>query len=153
MSTVKKYMMQTLNSVCEDDKIENVIKFMHKTEMSVLPVVDHHNMFVGTIYSKNILNNIIPEQYGFLDSQHLLHEINHGAENLTKIKERTVQEYMSTKIEAVKETDKMDKLADIMLNNQESVLFVTNETGYLRGYISRADLLFYLLDVSSSYVT
>lgn len=148
MSTVKKYMMRTLNSVSENDTLKDAVECMHKTEMSALPVVDDENKFMGTIYSKNILRNIIPEQYGFLNSHQLLSEINEAAENMATIQDRTVSEYMSTSAEAVNENDKMNKLANIMLNNKESVLFVVNKNGYLRGYISRADLLFYLLDVA-----
>ncbi|GAB6098797.1 CBS domain-containing protein [Halanaerocella petrolearia] len=147
MSTVKKYMMRTLNSVCASDSIYNVIKAMHRTEMSVLPVVDHENKFLGTIYGKNILKNIIPEEYGFLESHRLLYEVNQAAENLDDIKDKKVKEYMSTNTVPIKELSKMDNLADIMLNNDESYLFVVNEEEKLRGYISRADLLCYLLDV------
>lgn len=144
---VKDYMMRTLISVCEDDSVDDVIRFMHQTEMSVFPVVSYENRFLGTIYSKNILKNIIPEQYGFLESHRLLYEINQAAENLSEIKGRRVKEYMSNNTAAVRELDKMDNVADVMLDNQESYLFVINEEDKLRGYISRADLLFYLLDV------
>lgn len=148
MAIVKDYMMRTLISVCEDDAMEDVIKIMHKAEMSVLPVVDSDNKFLGTIYSENILKNIIPEKYGYLDSNRLLFEINQAAENLSEIKGRAVREYMATNTSAVREQDKMYKIADVMLDNRESVLFVINDRGFLRGYISRADLLYYLLVVS-----
>ena len=148
MSIVKDYMMKTLNSVCADDTIEYVIKFMHKTEMTVFPVVDNENKFIGTLYSKNVLKNIIPEQYGFLESHRLLYEINQAADNMSEMRNRKVKEYMSTQTTAVKETDNMNNLANIMLANNEQYLFVTNENNKLRGYISRADLLYYLLHVS-----
>ncbi len=147
MSTVKKYMMRTMNSVCTEDTIKDVIRAMYKVEMSVLPVVDEENRFLGTIYSKNILKNIIPEQYGLLESHRLLYEVNQAAENLDEIKHRKIEEYMSTNTIAVKESDKMDNIADIMLDNKESSLYVVNEDNKLRGYISRADLLYYLLEV------
>lgn len=146
---VKKYMMRTLNSVCKDDTIDSVIRCMHKTEMSVLPVVDDKNKFLGTIYGNNVLRNIIPEEYGFVDSHQLLYEINQAAESLNEIKNRYVEDYMSKNTSFVKENDKMNNIADIMLNNKESIVFVTNKNGYLRGYISRADLLYYLLEVTS----
>jgi len=146
---VKKYMMRTLNSVCKDDTIDSVIRCMHKTDMSVLPVVDDKNKFLGTIYGNNILRNIIPEEYGFVDSHQLLYEINQAAESLNEIKNRYVKDYMSKNTSFVKENDKMNNIADIMLNNKESIVFVTNKNGYLRGYISRADLLYYLLEVTS----
>ncbi|PRX33559.1 CBS domain protein [Orenia metallireducens] len=147
MSTVRKYMMRTMNSVCEEDSIEDVIRVMNKIEMSVLPVVDDENKFLGTIYSRNLLKNIIPEQYGFLESHRLLYQVNQAAENLAEIKDRKVKEYMSTNTTAVKENDKMDNIADIMLDNKESYLYVVNDDNKLRGYISRADLLYYLLEV------
>ena len=147
MHLVKDYMMRTLNSVCTTDDIEDVIRLMHKTEMSVLPVVDWENNFLGTIYSKNILKNVLPEQYGFLETRRLLHEVNQAAENLAEIKTRDVTDYMSRRKLTVREDDKMNNVADIMLDNEESYLFVVNEEEKLRGYISRADLLFYLLEV------
>ncbi|TDX48041.1 HPP family protein [Orenia marismortui] len=152
MSIVRKYMMRTLNSVCEEDRIEDVIKAMYKVEMSVLPVVDSENRFMGTIYSKNILKNIIPEQYGILESHRLLYEVNQAAENLEEIKDRKVEEYMSTNTAAVRELDKMDNIADIMLDNKESYLYVVNDDNKLRGYISRADLLYYLLEVGEKQI-
>jgi len=145
MAIVKNYMMRSLNSVSYDDTIEDAIVYMHKTEMPILPVVDEENHFIGTIYSKNILKNIIPEQYGFINSQRILYDRNQAAENLSEIKYRKVEEYMITKTDTALERDNMDKIADIMLNNKESYLFVTNDEGYLRGYISRGDLLYYLL--------
>ena len=148
MSRVKNYMMRTLNSVSRDDSISHVINFMHKTEMSVLPVVDEENRFLGTIFGNNILKNIIPEQYGFLETHRILYEINQSAENLGEIKNRKVAEYMSKKVTPVYENDRMDKIADIMLHNKESIVFVVNENDNLRGYVSRGDLLFYFLDVS-----
>jgi predicted transcriptional regulator len=145
MAIIKNYMMRSLNSVALDDTIEDAIIYMHKTEMPILPVVDEENHFKGTIYSKNILKNIIPEQYGFINRQKILYDRNQAAETLSEIKNRKVKEYMLTKTEPVLEKDNMDKIAEIMLNNQESYLFVTNDKGYLRGYISRGDLLYYLL--------
>ena len=147
MHLVEDYMMRTLNSVCTTDDISEVIRLMHKTEMSVLPVVDWENNFLGTIYSNNILKNVLPEQYGFLETRRLLHEVNQAAENLKDIKEREVTDYMSSKKLTVREDDKMNNVADIMLDNEESYLFVVNEEEKLRGYISRADLLYYLLEV------
>lgn len=150
-SVVKDYMLRTLISVSEDDTLEEAIRIMYKAEMSVLPVVNDENKFLGTIYGENILKNIIPEKYGYLDSNRLLYEINQAAENLEEIRGRAVKEYMSTRTSAVKEMDKMYKIADVMLDNKESILFVINEQGNLRGYISRADLLHYLLDVSTTH--
>ncbi|MFW6035418.1 MAG: HPP family protein [Halothermotrichaceae bacterium] len=147
MAVVKDYMYRTLISVCEDDSLQEAIRIMYQAEMSVLAVVSEENKFLGTIYSENILKNIIPEKYGFLDSNRLLYEINQAAENLNEIKNRKVKEYMSSKSSAVRESDKMYNIADVMLDNKESILFVVNENGYLRGYISRADLLYYLLAV------
>ena len=148
MSIVKDYMMRTLNSVTAEDTIEYTIKFMCKREMAVLPVVDKDNKFVGTIYSQNILKNILPEQYGMMNSHKIFYEVNHAAENLGEIKNRKVKDYMLTNTETVKEKDNMDKVTDVMLSNGESYLFVTNDEGHLRGFISRADLLLYLLRVS-----
>jgi len=145
MAIIKNYMMRSLNSVALDDTIEEAIIYMHKTEMPILPVVDEENHFKGTIYSKNILKNIIPEQYGFINRQKILYDRNQAAETLSEIQSRKVKEYMLTKTETILETDSMDKIAEIMLNNKESYLFVTNDKGYLRGYISRGDLLYYLL--------
>lgn len=144
MAIVKNFMMRSLNSVSYQDTIRNAIIYMHKTEMPILPVVDEENKFIGTIYSKNILKNIIPEQYGFINSQRILYDRNQAAENMSEIKHKKVKEYMITKTNTVLERDNMDKIADIMLNNKESYLFVTNDEGYLRGYISRGDLLYYL---------
>ncbi|MBS3811170.1 MAG: CBS domain-containing protein [Halanaerobiales bacterium] len=148
MARVKDYMMRSLNSVCHTDSIEDTIIYMHKTEMPILPVVDEENTFVGTIYSKNILKNIIPEQYGFINSQRILYDRNQASENLSEIKSKKVEEYMLTKTKSIAENDDMDKIAEIMLNNKESYIFVTNQEGHLRGYMSRGDLLYYLLNNS-----
>lgn len=147
MSIIKDYMTRTLISVCEDDHIDEAIRIMYQADIAVLPVVNEENRFLGTIYSDNIMKNIIPEKYGYLDSNRLLYEINQAADNLAEIRDREVKEYMSTRTSAVMENEKMYKVADIMLDNKESILFVVNERGNLRGYISRADLLYYLLDV------
>ena len=148
MNRVKNYMMRTLNSICADEPIEKAIKIMHKTEMTVFPVVDHQNRFLGSIYSKHILNNIIPEKYGFLHNHDLLHRITEASDNMKMIKTRKVEEYMTREITTIKESDRMDDLAHIMIGNDQQYLFVTSKNNKLRGYISRADLLYYLLEVA-----
>lgn len=140
-------MVRTLISVLEDDHMDDAIRIMYQADISVLPVVDDENKFLGTIYGENILKNIVPERYGYLDTNRLLSEINQVAEHLSEIKDRTVSEYMSTRPLAVQEDDKMYQIAAVMLDNKESILFVINEEGSLRGYISRAELLYYLLKV------
>lgn len=146
MSIVRDYMMRSMNSVSSDDLVEDVIRYMYKSELSVLPVVDNQNKFIGTIYSNNLLKNIIPEQFGFIESHRIFYEVNQAVENLDDIRDDRVENYMSKNTDAVNENDDMNKIADIMLHNKESLLFVVNDEGYLRGYISRADLLHFLLD-------
>lgn len=148
MSIVKNYMMRTLNSVCSDDTIGYVIELMHKSEMTVLPVVDNENIFLGTLYSRNILKNIIAEDYGFIETHRLLYRVNLAAETMAEMKDKKVEEFMSKNTTCVRETDEMDNVANMMLSNNEQYLFVTNDNNKLRGYISRADLLFYLLKVA-----
>ena len=149
MSRVRKYMIRTMNSVSPDDSINKVIKNMYKSELSVLPVVDHQNIFIGTIYSNNILKNIIPESFGFIDSTRLFYEVNEAVENLKHVKDEKVEKYMSKNRDAVKESSNMKKIAEMMLENTESLLFVVNDKGYLRGFIERSQLLHYLLDEAS----
>lgn len=146
MSIVKDYMVRTMNSVTPDDTIRKTIILMYRSEQSVLPVVDHQNKFVGTIYSNNILKNIIPESFGFLDSSRLFYEVNEAVENLKHVKDEKVEKYMASNRQVIKENSDMKKIADIMLNNKESVIFVVNEKGFLRGFIERSNLLHYLLD-------
>jgi len=146
MSHVKDYMIRTMNSVTPDDSIRKAIILMYRSEQSVLPVVDHQNQFMGTIYSNNVLKNIIPESFGFLDSSRLFYEVNEAVENLKHVKDEKVEKYMSRNRHAVKENSDMKKIADLMLNNKESMLFVINEKGFLRGFIERSNLLHYLLD-------
>ncbi|RQD78749.1 MAG: CBS domain-containing protein, partial [Halanaerobium sp. MSAO_Bac5] len=117
-----------------------------KSELSVLPVVDHQNIFIGTIYSNNILKNIIPESFGFIDSSRLFYEVNEAVENLKYVKDEKVEKYMSKNRDAVRESSNMKKIAEMMLENKESLLFVVNDKGYLRGFIERSQLLHYLLD-------
>jgi len=146
LSLVRKYMIGTMSSVTPEDSIRKAIIIMYRTGLSVLPVVDHQNRFIGTIYSNNILKNIIPESFGFLDSSRIFYEVNEAVENLKNVKDEQVRKYMARNIDAVDEESNMKKVADIMLNNQESLLFVINENGFLRGYIERSQLLHYLLD-------
>jgi predicted transcriptional regulator len=135
-----------MNSITPKDSIKKAIEIMYRSEQSVLPVVDEHNRFIGTIYSNNILKNIIPESFGFLDSSRLFYEVNEAVENLKEVKAEPIEIYMSENRDAVEEDSDMKKVADIMLNNKESLLFVINEAGYLRGFIERSNLLHFLLD-------
>ena len=146
LSRVRDYMVRTMNSVTPEDSIKKAIKLMYRSEQSVLPVVDEQNIFIGTIYSNNVLKNIIPETFGFLDSSRLFYEVNEAVENLKYVKDEKVEKYMSRNRDAVQEDSDMKKTADIMLNNKESLLFVISERGYLRGFIERSNLLHYLLD-------
>ena len=56
MSDVRDYMVRTMNSVTTDDSIRKAIILMYRSEQSVLPVVDHQNLFVGTIYSLSLIH-------------------------------------------------------------------------------------------------
>ena len=151
MSLVRDYMIGTMSSVTPSDSIKKTIIIMYRAELSVLPVVDHQNRFIGTIYSNNILKNIIPESFGFLDSSRIFYEVNEAVENLKSVKDETVNKYMARNRDAVQEDGNMKKVADIMLNNQESLLFVVNDEGFLRGYIERSQLLHYLLDEAENH--
>lgn len=144
---VKDYMMRTLNSFSPDDLIEDVIQVMYKRQFPIFPVVDQENVFLGTIYAGTLLKNIVPEQFGFLESHRLLYGVNQAAKNLQSIKRKRVKDYMSTHVIVVKESDRMNHLAEIMLKNKEAYLFVVNDERKLRGYILRSDLLYYLLGV------
>lgn len=145
MDCVKNYMMRTLSSVHYEDTIAFVIEFMHKLEMTVFPVVDNENNFVGTFRTSTILKNIIPEQYGMIDTQMYLHDFDLAVENMNDLMQKKVESFMTYNVDTVKESDKMDLIANIMLKNEEQYVFVVNDNNKLRGYISRADLLYYLL--------
>lgn len=142
---IKDFMIRNMTSVCDCDTLEYAIELMQKTQMTVLPVVDKKNIYLGSIYSRNLLKNILPEEYGYLESARLLHNVNQAANNLHEIRRKLVKDYMSKKVIALKDSDEMKHVAEIMLKNKESVLFITNEIGRLRGYINRGDLLYYLL--------
>lgn len=123
MSLVRDYMIGTMSSVTLSDSIKKAI-IMYRAELSVLPVVDYHNRFVGTIYSNNISKNIIPESFGVLDSSKLFYEVNEELENLKSVKNENLSRYMVSNKNMIKENEEMKKVADIMLNNKESLLFV-----------------------------
>lgn len=144
---IKNLMIRSMVSVCSYDTLEYTIELMQKSQMNVLPVVDDQNVYLGSIYSRNLLKNILPEEYGYLESARLLHNVNQAANNLYEIKNKVVEDYMLKKVTALKDTDEMKHVAEIMLKNKESVVFITNDRGRLRGYINRGDLLLYLLKV------
>lgn len=144
---VKEYMVRTLNSVTTDDRIEDVIRMMYKTQLPIFPVVDQENGFLGTIDAEKLLRNIIPEQFGFLEFHRLLYGVNQAADNLKQIKGKQVQDYMSPHVAVVHELDRVNNIAETMVHNKEAYLFVVNDECKLRGYILRSDLLFYLLRV------
>jgi CBS domain-containing protein len=127
MSCVKDYMMRTLNSVHYEDTIFHVIEFMHKTEMMVFPVVDDENQFMGTFRANSILKNIIPEQFGHIETHMLLHDVNLVAENMLELKDKKLLEYMTKTTDVVREDDDMDSIASIMLKNEEAYVFVVND--------------------------
>lgn len=142
---IKDFMIRNMTSVSDCDTLEYAIELMQKAQMNVLPVVDNENIYLGSIYSRNLLKNILPEEYGYLESVRLLHNVNQAANNLHEIRRKLVKDYMSKKVIALKDSDEMKHVAEIMLKNKESVLFITNKIGRLRGYINRGDLLYYLL--------
>lgn len=144
---IKNFMIRSMVSVCYYDTLEYTIELMQKTQMNVIPVVDDENMYLGSIYSRNLLKNILPEEYGYLESSRLLYDVNQAANNLHEIRTRSVEDYMSKKVSALRDSDDMKHVAEIMLKNKESIIFVTNDRGRLRGYINRGDLLLYLLKV------
>ncbi len=146
MNLVKDYMMRTLNSVHWDDTIAHVIEFMHKTEMTVFPVVDDGNTLLGSFCTRNILKNVIPEEFGLMIGNMLLHGEDLAVENMKELKDKKVHTFMSKTSEVVREFDYMDSMSDVMLKSEEQYVFVVNDENKLRGYISQADLLFYLLD-------
>lgn len=145
MKCVKDYMMKTLNSVHINDTIDYVIEFMHKTEMTVFPVVDDENNFLGTLCTNTILLNVIPQRFGQISTNMFLFDCDLAIENMKNIKDQEVSKYMSKISDVLLESESMDDIAEIMLRNEEQYVFVVNKNKKLRGYISRADLLFYLL--------
>ncbi len=112
---VRDVMSTQLHCVKTSASFAEVLQILIHHRISGVPVIDHHEKFVGIISEKDLLLNLFPSQAQFyqdypyyLSHEHIEHEAN-------KINDLTAQDLMTTELITVEPQDHVLKACAVLI--------------------------------------
>ncbi len=149
MKKVRDFITRDLTSVTEDTPLIEVTEILSLRSLTGIPVVNKENEVTGWISEKDIVTSIFPEKVkienpdviGFMNLSHVV-------KKLTQVGNAMVKDYMSKKVDVVKEETLAADVAEIMLHKDlKRVPVVRNKR--LVGVVDRSSLAMILLEEGS----
>lgn len=122
--TVRDYMTKNLITFTPDTNVMEITKTFLKKRITGAPVLDESGKIVGLIDDKDCLKIVIDTVYHNLP-----------------INSHTAKEYMSNVMKTIDIDMDILEVANLFLTTPYKRLLVVDEGGFLRGNISRRDIL------------
>jgi len=129
--SITKYMAKDLITFTADDEITEVIDILLEKRISGAPVLNNRNEIIGVIDDKDCLGTLVDSVY-------------HNA----PIRQKKVASYMTNVYKTISIDADIVDAANEFLNSNYKRLLVIDESGRLRGQISRRDILKAIKDVN-----
>ena len=128
---ITKYMAKELITFTEETEITEVIDTFLNKKISGAAVLNTDGKIIGLIDDKDCLNTLVDSIY---------HNV--------PIRKKKVKSYMTDVYETIKIDADIVDAANAFLNSNYKRLLVVNDTGKLKGQISREDVLRAIKDVN-----
>lgn len=133
-----------ITSSSEETPIKNVIRAMMLTRFFAMPIVNQDNYYVGCIDISDIISSCIPHYVKALTTSAYLPDVTKFYENLKKIQDKQIKEFMPKQYPTLKLTDSLQYAADLLeRSNRRTLPVVENRT--LVGILTRLELISVLL--------
>jgi len=137
---VRDILYKDLISVSEHTTIRNLLRLLILNRISIVPVVNQLDEYLGCVSDKVILDMAMPKYMESMNNTSFLPDIDLIHDNLKNILDRQVHEVMPKDYPTVKLSDNVTYVADIM--NKSGVREVpVVEGAMLIGKVHRIDIL------------
>ncbi len=147
----KDIMTSPVVTVTPDTPLKEVAAILEENHFSGVPVVDENEALIGIVseadilhYTQQIIGQPIRKPYKLLtEDMEVLHvnALNRGVEMLELVAAATVEKLMSRNVVSVKETAPVNKVIQIMNEENINRVPVVDEQGKIIGLISRGDII------------
>ena len=132
---VKYIMSRNLITIQPNEPLSKASNMMKSEGIRHLPVIDEHGFLLGMLSDRDIKLASITIKNDGEKSEHYIY--GHS----------TVQEFMTSPVHKVKESESIEKITRDMLESKVSCFVVEDEQEKTIGIITTEDLLIFLLDV------
>lgn len=141
----KDIMTKKVITINKNASIGELSELLIKNKISGVPVVDNDGKLVGIATEGDIMvqnaDLHFPRYFKLLDSIIYLESLGNFKRNLRKYLATRVEDIMTEKVRVVKKDTLVNKIADIMIENNINRVPVVGERGSLVGIITRADIV------------
>jgi len=131
---------QDLSSVSGHMTIKTVIRLMLLTRSPALPIVNQDNQYVGCIEISDIIDACIPAYMKSFIRTGFLPDIDTFYQNLSKLQDKQVVEYMPKDYPRLRPEDNIHFAADLLEKTRRQVIPVV-EKDRLLGTLSRLEII------------
>lgn len=138
---VKEIMTRDLSAIEVDTLISEFIYIVGKSGLSSLPVVDEEDRIVGIISERDVIGAVLPGYYEALRGTPFAPNPDEMTHKLAQVGDEPVQNYMTTPVKTIQESEDDLFVADFMFRNNLKILPVVDDEGRLSGLVRRFDLL------------
>jgi len=141
----KDIMTKKVITINKNASIGELSELLIKNKISGVPVVDSDGKLVGIATEGDIIvqnaDLHFPRYFKLLDSVIYLESLGNFKRNLRKYLATKVGDIMTEKVRVVKKDTPVNKVADMMIENNINRVPVVDERGSLVGIITRADIV------------
>ncbi|MFC1511311.1 CBS domain-containing protein [Candidatus Margulisiibacteriota bacterium] len=149
MKKAKDLMTRDLTAVTEDTELKEVAELLSLRSLSGIPVVNNQNEVTGWVSEKDIVSSIFPEKVKIENPDVIgLSNLHQVVKKLTQVGEAQVKDYMSKKVDSVKEDTPAPDVAEMMLDKDLKRVPVVRGKR-LVGIVDRASIASILLEEGS----
>ncbi len=153
MSKISEFMNKDVVSISPDDTVETVLRTFKSKNISGLPVVDSDKKVIGILSARDLIaysetTQMIPLPYTsdwMYSYTYMIDSIPHK-KNAEEFLQTHVSEVMKRKVFTINEQDSWHDAASLMKKREVNRLPVVDETGRLKGVVTRTDLLHFLAE-------
>lgn len=137
---VRDILYKDLISVSEDTSIKSLLRLLILNRISIVPVVNKMDEYIGCISDKDILDIAMPTYMESLSNISFFPDMDFINENLKKVQDKEVREFLPKNYPTVKLSDTVTYVADLMNKSGAREVPVV-EDGLLIGKVHRIDIL------------
>ncbi len=139
------FMEKDVTAIFIDETVEEFIQACARQFRAGMPVVDSEMYVIGVITESDIIHAIVPSYMEMLHSTSFIPDTDIVKERLEDIKNKSISEFMSRKVDVLKTTDTLLSAAALIIKHGYRFVPVIDEENHLVGIVTRAGLLKALL--------
>jgi CBS domain-containing protein len=142
---VKDIMTKKVITINKNATVGELSKLLIKNKISGVPVVDNNNNLVGIITDADIIiqESDLPLPLSF--SHAFLQKYESYTKNTKEYLKTKVENIMTRRLKTVYEDNTITKVVNIIINNDINRIPVVDKNNRLKGIITRADIIKFMI--------